>query len=26
MPKAYQKIGLPAPRNKVSDSQPDLLP
>jgi Holliday junction DNA helicase RuvB len=26
MPKAYQKIGLPAPSNKVSDSQPDLLP
>jgi len=25
MPKAYQKLGLPTPRNKVSVSQPDLL-
>lgn len=25
MPKAYQKIGLPAPRNRASDVQPDLL-
>ena len=26
MPKAYAKLGLPAPRNKISDAQPDLLP
>ena len=25
MPKAYQKIGLPTPRNRVIDAQPDLL-
>ena len=25
MPKAYQKIGLPAPRNRSGDPQPDLL-
>jgi len=25
MPKAYQKIGLPAPRNRSGDNQPDLL-
>ncbi len=25
MPKAYQKLGMPAPRNKVSETQPDLL-
>jgi Holliday junction DNA helicase RuvB len=25
MPMAYQKLGLPTPRNKVSDSQPDLI-
>jgi len=25
MPKAYQKIGLPAPRNRSGDAQPDLL-
>ena len=26
MPKAYQKLGLPSPRNKVAEAQPDLLP
>jgi Holliday junction DNA helicase RuvB len=26
MPKAYAKLGLPASRNKASESQPDLLP
>jgi len=25
MPKAYRKLGLPSPRNKATDSQPDLL-
>jgi Holliday junction DNA helicase RuvB len=25
MPKAYQKLGMPTPRNKVSETQPDLL-
>jgi Holliday junction DNA helicase RuvB len=25
MPKAYQKIGLPVPRNRSGDAQPDLL-
>jgi len=25
MPKAYQKIGLPAPRSRSGDTQPDLL-
>jgi Holliday junction DNA helicase RuvB len=25
MPKAYAKIGLPAPRNRAAESQPDLL-
>jgi Holliday junction DNA helicase RuvB len=25
MPKAYQKLGMPTPRNKISESQPDLL-
>ncbi|MEI6376684.1 MAG: Holliday junction branch migration DNA helicase RuvB [bacterium] len=25
MPKAYQKIGLPTPRNRSGDAQPDLL-
>ena len=25
MPKAYAKLGLPAPKNRVSDVQPDLL-
>ena len=26
MPKAYAKLGLPAPRNRFSESEPDLLP
>jgi len=26
MPKAYQKLGLPAPRNHGTSSQADLLP
>ena len=25
MPKAYAKLGLPAPKNRASDVQPDLL-
>ncbi|MEI6345054.1 MAG: Holliday junction branch migration DNA helicase RuvB [Verrucomicrobiota bacterium] len=25
MPKAYAKLGLPSPRNKISETQPDLL-
>jgi len=25
MPKAYQKIGLPTPRSRASETQPDLL-
>ena len=25
MPKAYQKLGLPTPRSRVVESQPDLL-
>jgi Holliday junction DNA helicase RuvB len=25
MPKAYQKLGLPTPRNRAVESQPDLL-
>jgi Holliday junction DNA helicase RuvB len=26
MPKAYAKIGLPAPKNRSADSQQELLP